>query len=52
MQPSSAKGMIFRPEVLRAEPKCELRWLGHQETCGNSYLSNKMRNHGNEYGSL
>jgi hypothetical protein len=29
MQPSGAKGMTFRPTVLKAEPKRELRWLGH-----------------------
>jgi hypothetical protein len=29
LQPSGTRGMTFRPEVLKAEPKCELRWLGH-----------------------
>ncbi len=29
LQPSGAKGMTFRPKVLKAEPKRELRWLGH-----------------------
>jgi hypothetical protein len=29
MQPSGARGMTFRPTVLKAEPKRELRWLGH-----------------------
>ena len=29
MQPSAARGMAFRPTVLKAEPKRELRWLGH-----------------------
>jgi hypothetical protein len=29
IQPSSARGMTFRPTVLKAEPKRELRWLGH-----------------------
>ncbi len=29
LQPSGAKGMTFRPEVLKAEPNRELRWLGH-----------------------
>jgi hypothetical protein len=29
MQPSGARGMTFRPEVLKAEPNHELRWLGH-----------------------
>jgi hypothetical protein len=29
MQPSGARGMVFRPTVLRAEPNRELRWLGH-----------------------
>ena len=29
LQPSGARGMIFRPEVLKAEPNRELRWLGH-----------------------
>ena len=29
LQPSGAMGMTFRPEVLKAEPNRELRWLGH-----------------------
>jgi hypothetical protein len=29
IQPSGARGMIFRPTVLKAEPNRELRWLGH-----------------------
>jgi hypothetical protein len=29
LQPSGARGMTFRPQVLRAEPGRELRWLGH-----------------------
>jgi hypothetical protein len=29
IQPSGAGGMTFRPTVLKAEPKRELRWLGH-----------------------
>ncbi len=29
MQPSGARGMTFQPEVLKAEPNRELRWLGH-----------------------
>jgi hypothetical protein len=29
IQPSGAKGMIFRPVILKAEPNRELRWLGH-----------------------
>jgi hypothetical protein len=29
LQPSGARGMTFRPKVLKAEPKHELRWLGH-----------------------
>ncbi|SNQ59168.1 SRPBCC domain-containing protein [Candidatus Methanoperedens nitratireducens] len=29
LQPSGAKGMTFRPKVLKAEPARELRWLGH-----------------------
>jgi len=29
LQPSGARGMTFRPEVLKAEPNHELRWLGH-----------------------
>jgi hypothetical protein len=29
IQPSGARGMTFRPTVLRAEPNRELRWLGH-----------------------
>ncbi|MDP3104258.1 MAG: SRPBCC domain-containing protein [Candidatus Methanoperedens sp.] len=29
LQPSGARGMTFRPRVLRAEPDRELRWLGH-----------------------
>lgn len=29
LQPSGAKGMTFRPRVLKAEPNRELRWLGH-----------------------
>jgi hypothetical protein len=28
VQPSGARGMAFRPTVLRAEPNRELRWLG------------------------
>ena len=28
IQPSGARGMTFRPTVLRAEPGRELRWLG------------------------
>jgi len=28
LQPSGARGMTFRPTVLRAEPNRELRWLG------------------------
>lgn len=27
MQPSGAKGMMFRPTVLKADPNRELRWL-------------------------
>ena len=29
LQPSGARGMTFRPEVLKAEPNHELHWLGH-----------------------
>ncbi len=29
LQPSGARGMTFLPEVLKAEPNRELRWLGH-----------------------
>lgn len=29
LQPSGARGMTFRPMVLKAEPNRELRWLGH-----------------------
>jgi hypothetical protein len=29
LKPSGASGMTFRPTVLKAEPKRELRWLGH-----------------------
>jgi hypothetical protein len=29
IQPSGASGMTFRPSVVKAEPKRELRWLGH-----------------------
>ncbi len=29
LQPSGARGMTFRPRVLKAEPDRELRWLGH-----------------------
>ena len=29
LQPSGARGMTFRPTVLNAEPKRELRWIGH-----------------------
>jgi hypothetical protein len=29
IQPSGARGMTFRPTVLKAEPNGELRWLGH-----------------------
>ncbi len=29
LQPSGAKGMTFRPKVLKAEPNRELRWQGH-----------------------
>jgi hypothetical protein len=29
LRPSGAKGMTFRPKVLKAEPNRELRWLGH-----------------------
>jgi len=29
IQPSGTSGMTFRPTVLKAEPKRELRWLGH-----------------------
>lgn len=28
LQPSGARGMTFRPTLLRAEPSQELRWLG------------------------
>lgn len=28
IQPSGARGMTFRPTVLRVEPERELRWLG------------------------
>lgn len=28
IQPSGASGMTFRPTVLKAEPKRELRWIG------------------------
>jgi hypothetical protein len=29
IQPSGTKGMTFRPTVLKADPNCQLRWLGH-----------------------
>jgi hypothetical protein len=29
IQPSGARGMTFRPTVLKVEPNRELRWLGH-----------------------
>jgi len=29
LQPTGARGMTFRPRVLKAEPGRELRWLGH-----------------------
>ncbi len=29
LQPSGARGMTFRPRILKAEPDRELRWLGH-----------------------
>lgn len=29
IQPSGARGMTFKPTVLKAEPGRELRWLGH-----------------------
>jgi hypothetical protein len=29
IQPSGAKGMFFRPVILKVEPNRELRWLGH-----------------------
>jgi len=29
MQPSGARGMNFRPTVLKVEPNRELRWIGH-----------------------
>ncbi len=29
IQPSGARGMTFKPTVLKAEPNRELRWLGH-----------------------
>ncbi len=29
IQPSGASGMTIRPTVLKAEPKRELRWIGH-----------------------
>ncbi len=29
IQPSGARGMTFKPKVLRAEPNRELRWRGH-----------------------
>ncbi len=29
LQPSGARGITFRPRVLKAEPDRELRWLGH-----------------------
>ena len=29
LQPSGARGMTFKPTVLKAEPGRELRWLGH-----------------------
>jgi hypothetical protein len=29
LQPSGARGMTFRPRVLKAEPNREFRWLGH-----------------------
>ncbi len=29
LQPTGARGMTFRPCVLKAEPDRELRWLGH-----------------------
>ena len=29
LQPSGARGMSFRPTVLKAEPNRELRWIGH-----------------------
>jgi len=29
MQPSGARGMTFQPTIVKVDPKCELRWLGH-----------------------
>ena len=29
MRPSGAKGLTFRPTVMRVEPNRQLRWLGH-----------------------
>ena len=29
LQPSGARGMTFRPRVLKVEPPKEFRWLGH-----------------------
>jgi len=29
IQPSGARGMTFKPTVLKSEPNQELRWLGH-----------------------
>lgn len=34
IQPSGAKGMTFRPTVLKTEPGRELRWAGHFEMPG------------------
>jgi len=28
IEPLGIKGRTFRPKILKAEPKCELRWLG------------------------
>ena len=28
IEPPGTKGRTFRPKILKAEPKCELRWLG------------------------
>ena len=34
MQPSGARGMTFRPKLLKVEPNREPRWIGHLWTPG------------------
>ncbi len=43
LQPSGAKGMTFRPRVLKAEQNRELRWLGQDTLRGFEEMNQNLK---------